>query len=246
MTTKRADAALHERGLFESRAKAREAIEAGLVTVDGRVVVKPSMPIAEGADIVAQAPYPWVSRGGVKLAHGLDVFKVDPSGLYCLDVGASTGGFTDVLLARGARHVAAVDVGHGQLHERLRRDSRVTSMEGQDARTLTAAQLAEAPPLVVIDASFISLAALLPNVLSLAASNATLVALIKPQFEAGRHGTRKGIVRNEAVHAEVCARTQTDLDAQGWRVSGLTASPIAGGDGNREFLICARRTDISR
>jgi 23S rRNA (cytidine1920-2'-O)/16S rRNA (cytidine1409-2'-O)-methyltransferase len=241
MTTKRADAALHERGFFESRAKAREAIEAGLVTVDGRVVAKPSTPIAEGAEIVAQAPYPWVSRGGVKLSHALDVFRVDPSGLYCLDVGASTGGFTDVLLARGARHVAAVDVGHGQLHERLRRDERVTSMEGQDARTLIAAQLAEPPALVVIDASFISLAALLPNVLSLAARDGALVALIKPQFEAGRHGTKKGVVRDEAIHAEVCARTRDDIEAHGWRVKGETSSPISGGDGNREFLIYARR-----
>jgi 23S rRNA (cytidine1920-2'-O)/16S rRNA (cytidine1409-2'-O)-methyltransferase len=241
MTTKRADAALHERGFFESRAKAREAIEAGLVTVDGRVVAKPSTPIAEGAQIVAQAPYPWVSRGGVKLSHALDVFRVDPSGLYCLDVGASTGGFTDVLLARGARHVAAVDVGHSQLHERLRGDARVTSMEGQDARSLTAAQLAESPTLIVIDASFISLAALLPNVLSLAAADATLVALIKPQFEAGRNGTKKGVVRDEAIHAEVCAKTRADIEAQGWRVTGETASPISGGDGNREFLISARR-----
>jgi 23S rRNA (cytidine1920-2'-O)/16S rRNA (cytidine1409-2'-O)-methyltransferase len=246
MATKRADAALHERGFFESRAKAREAIEAGLVTVDGRVVAKPSTPIAEDAEIVAQAPYPWVSRGGVKLSHALDVFKVDPSGLYCLDVGASTGGFTDVLLARGARHVAAVDVGHDQLHDRLRRDARVTSMEGQDARTLTVAQLAEPPALIVIDASFISLSALLPNVLPLATQEATLVALIKPQFEAGRRGTKKGVVRDEAIHAEVCARAQADIEAQGWRVAGVTASPITGGDGNREFLICARRTGGSR
>jgi len=241
MGAKRADAALHERGFFESRAKAREAIEAGLVTVDGRVVVKPSTPIAEGAAIVAQAPYPWVSRGGVKLAHALEMFGVDPAGLYCLDVGASTGGFTDVLLARGARHVAAVDVGHGQLHERLRGDARVTSMEGQDARTLTAAQLAEPPALVVIDASFISLAALLPNALSLAAPQATLVALIKPQFEAGRQATKKGVVRDQAIHAEVCARARRDIEALGWRVAGETASPIEGGDGNREFLIVARR-----
>lgn len=246
MTTKRADAALHERGFFESRAKAREAIEAGLVTVDGRVVVKPSTPIAEGAEIVARAPYPWVSRGGVKLSHALDMFKIDPTELYCLDVGASTGGFTDVLLTRGARHVAAIDVGHGQLHETLRRDTRVTSMEGQDARTLMATQLAEPPALIVIDASFISLAALLPNVLRLAAKDATLVALIKPQFEAGRHGTKKGVVRDEAVHAEVCTRTQADIEAQGWRVAGVTPSPIAGGEGNREFLIWAMRTDVLR
>jgi 23S rRNA (cytidine1920-2'-O)/16S rRNA (cytidine1409-2'-O)-methyltransferase len=241
MLTKRADAALHEWGFFESRAKAREAIEAGLVTVDGRVVTKPSTPIAEGAEIVASAPYPWVSRGGVKLAHALDAFNADPNGRFCLDVGASTGGFTDVLLARGARHVVAVDVGHGQLHEKLRGDARVASMEGQDARTLTAAQLAEAPTLIVMDASFISLGALLPNVLSLAAPNADLVALIKPQFEAGRAAVKKGVVRDEKIHVEVCDKARRDIEALGWRVLGVIASPIEGGDGNREFLIHAAR-----
>jgi 23S rRNA (cytidine1920-2'-O)/16S rRNA (cytidine1409-2'-O)-methyltransferase len=239
MGAQRADAALHARGFFESRAKAREAIEAGLVTVDGRVVTKPSAPIAEDARIVARAPYPWVSRGGVKLAHALDAFHVDPAGLYCLDVGASTGGFTDVLLARGARHVAAVDVGHDQLHARLRGDARVTSMEGQDARTLTLAQLAERPALVAIDASFISLAALLPNALSLAAPGAQLVALVKPQFEAGRAATKKGVVRDEKIHAQVCDRATQDIAALGWRVSGVVPSPIDGGDGNREFLVHA-------
>lgn len=241
MSAKRADAALHEWGYFESRAKAREAIEAGLVTVDGRVVTKPSTPITEGAAIVARAAYPWVSRGGVKLAHALDVFHVDPTARFCLDIGASTGGFTDVLLARGARHVVAVDVGHDQLHARLRGEPRVTSMEGQDARTLRKDQLAEAATLVVIDASFISLGALLPNVLTLAAPEAELVALIKPQFEAGRFGTKKGVVRDEKIHAEVCDRARADIAAQGWRVLGLTASPIEGGDGNREFLIHAAR-----
>lgn len=237
MAGKRADVALVERGFFESRAKAREAIEAGLVTADGRLVTKPSAPLADGAQIVASAPYPWVSRGGVKLAHALDVFGVDPSGLFCLDVGSSTGGFTDVLLARGARHVIAVDVGHDQLHEKLRRDPRVTSREGQDARSLTRAQLPEAPALIVMDASFISLGALLPNVLSLAAPEARLVALIKPQFEVGRALNRKGVVRDDKAHAEVCARARRDIEALGWRVCGLTPSPIEGGDGNREFLI---------
>ncbi len=241
MQTKRADAALHEWGFFESRAKAREAIEAGLVTVDGRIVTKPSTAIAEGAEIVASAPYPWVSRGGVKLAHALDSFTVDPKGRFCLDVGASTGGFTDVLLARGARHVVAIDVGHGQLHEKLRGDARVSSMEGQDARTLTSAQLAEAPTLIVMDASFISLGALLPNVLSLAAPSAELVALIKPQFEAGRAAVKKGVVRDERIHAEVCDRAGRDIEALGWRVLGVIPSPIEGGDGNSEFLIHAAR-----
>lgn len=241
MGARRADAALHARGYFESRAKAREAIEAGLVSVDGRLVTKPATPIPDDAEIVARAPYPWVSRGGVKLAHALDAFGVDSQGRYCLDVGASTGGFTDVLLARGARHVVAVDVGHGQLHERLRGDRRVTAMEGQDARKLLPAQLGEPPTLVVIDASFISLSALLPNVLSLAASAAELVALIKPQFEAGRAAVKKGIVRDQAIHAEVCEKTRREIAAFGWRVEGVVASPIAGGDGNREFLIHAHK-----
>lgn len=242
MAGSRADAALHARGLFESRAKAREAIEAGLVSVDGRIVKNPSEPIAADAHIVARAAYPWASRGGVKLAHGLEQFGVDPTGRYCLDVGASTGGFTDVLLTRGARHVVAVDVGHGQLHERLRGDPRVTSLEGQDARTLTAEHLTEAPSLIVIDASFISLAALLPHVLSLAAPRADLVALIKPQFEAGRAAVKKGVVRDQKIHAEVCARIEGEIEALGWRVSGVIPSPIEGGDGNREFLIHAARS----
>ncbi|MCX7900028.1 MAG: TlyA family RNA methyltransferase [Methylocystis sp.] len=237
---KRADVILHEKGFLESRAKAREAIEAGLVTVDGRVVKKPSELIGDDARIEARAPYPWVSRGGVKLAHALDHFGVDPAGLYCLDIGASTGGFTDVLLARGARHVVAVDVGHGQLHAKLRRHPRVTSREGLDARALAAANLAEPPALVVIDASFISLSALLPHLLALAARQATLVALIKPQFEAGREGTKKGVVRDETTHAKICARIASEIEELGWRVAGVVASPILGGDGNREFLVCAR------
>jgi 23S rRNA (cytidine1920-2'-O)/16S rRNA (cytidine1409-2'-O)-methyltransferase len=241
MAARRADAALHERGFFESRAKAREAILAGLVSVDGRVVRKPSEPIAEGAPIVASAPHPFVSRGGVKLAHALEHFDVAVEGRFCLDIGASTGGFTDALLARGARRVVAVDVGHDQLHEKLRRDPRVASHEGQDARALHAAQLAEAPSLIVIDASFISLAALLPNVLSLAAPRADLVALIKPQFEAGRAAAKKGVVRDERIHAQVCDRVRAGIEALNWRVGGVIPSPILGGDGNREFLIHAAR-----
>ncbi len=237
----RADAALAARGLFESRAKAREAIEAGLVRVDGRLVKKPSEPIAADAEITAAAPYPWVSRGGVKLAHALDLFRVDPNGRFCLDVGASTGGFTDVLLTRGARHVVAVDVGHGQLHEKLARDARVTSREGLDARALTAADLAEAPSLVVCDASFISLTLILPHVLALAASAAELVTLVKPQFEAGRAAVKKGVVKDEKIHAEVCQKISGAIEKLGWRVEGLAPSPIEGGDGNREFLLYARR-----
>jgi 23S rRNA (cytidine1920-2'-O)/16S rRNA (cytidine1409-2'-O)-methyltransferase len=237
----RVDIALTERGLFESRAKAREAILAGLVTVDGRTIAKPSQPVAPDANIVAQAPYPWVSRGGVKLAHALDAFAVDPKNRLCLDIGASTGGFTDVLLARGASHVTAVDVGHGQLHKKLLADPRVLSIEGQDARSLEPSQLGEAPSLVVVDASFISLTLILPRALSLAAAEAELLALVKPQFEVGRAALKKGVVRSEEAHRQVCARIAAEIEELGWSVAGIVASPIEGGDGNREFLICARR-----
>ncbi len=249
----RADTLLAERGLFESRAKAREAIEAGLVRADGRLVKKPSEDIAPEAELSAAAPYPWVSRGGVKLAHALETFGVDPSGRYCLDVGASTGGFTDVLLTRGARHVVAVDVGHGQLHQRIRSDARVTALERLDARALEPTHLAEPPSLIVCDASFISLALILPNVLALAArlpiapletsaAAATLIALIKPQFEAGRAAVKKGVVRDVLVHKEVCARVAQEVEGLGWRLKGLCPSPIEGGDGNREFLLCGQKS----
>jgi 23S rRNA (cytidine1920-2'-O)/16S rRNA (cytidine1409-2'-O)-methyltransferase len=241
MIVPRADHLLAELGLFESRSKAREAIEAGLVSADGRIVVKPSEQIAESARITARAPYPWVSRGGVKLAHALDSFGVDPTGLYCLDIGASTGGFTDVLLSRGARHVVAVDVGHGQLHPRIACDARVTALERLDARALRLEHLAEPPTLVACDASFISLALILPNVLSLAAKEATLITLVKPQFEAGRTAVKKGVVRDAKVHDEICQRITKEVTGLGWRVIGVTPSPIQGGDGNREFLLCASR-----
>jgi 23S rRNA (cytidine1920-2'-O)/16S rRNA (cytidine1409-2'-O)-methyltransferase len=238
----RADALLAERGLFESRAKAREAIEAGLVFANGRLVKKPSEDVAADAALNAKAPYPWVSRGGVKLAHALDFFCIDPTGRHCLDVGASTGGFTDVLLSRGARRVVAVDVGHGQLHPRIARDPRVISLERLDARALGIEHLDERPSLIVCDASFISLALILPHVLGLGAAEAELVALIKPQFEAGRAGTKRGILRDAAQRAEICARVSTEVTALDWRVAGVTPSPIEGGDGNLEFLICGRRS----
>ena len=235
--TPRADSVLAERGFFESRAKAREAIEAGLVSADGRKVKKPSAEISLQAEIVAAAPYPWVSRGGVKLAHALELFDVDPSGRYCLDVGASTGGFTDVLLTKGARHVVALDVGHGQLHPRIAGDARVTSYEGLDARALGLQHLQESPNLVVCDASFISLTLVLAPVLAQAAAQGNFVGLIKPQFEAGPAAVRKGIVRDPAIHAQVCAKVCEEMERLGWRVAGLAPSPIEGGDGNREFLV---------
>ena len=238
----RADVALVERGLFASRAKAREAIEAGLVRVGGRIVAKPSEPVAPDDALEAEAPYPWVSRGGVKLAAALEAFALDPAGLDCLDIGASTGGFADVLLSRGARSVTCVDVGHSQLHPRIAADVRVKSLEKMDARRLGAADLRAPPALIVIDVSFISLALVLPHVLTLAAPGAKLIALIKPQFEAGPDHARKGVVRDAKVRADVCARIEGLVQRLGWRKIGLVASPIAGGDGNIEFLIGAERT----
>jgi 23S rRNA (cytidine1920-2'-O)/16S rRNA (cytidine1409-2'-O)-methyltransferase len=236
----RIDRLLVERGLFESRAKAQAAIDAGLVLADGKPVGKASDPIAQNAELSAEPAHPFVSRGGTKLAAALDHFGIDPAGLVCLDVGASTGGFTDVLLARGARRVYAVDVGQGQLHSRLKGRSDVISIEGTDIRALAADTLAEAPALVVIDVSFISLQLVLPPALAPARSPARLVALIKPQFEAGRTHVRKGIVRDPQAHAEVCERVTQTIAALGWSVLGVLPSPILGGDGNREFLIGAK------
>ncbi len=237
---KRADLVLVELGLFPTRARAQAAIAAGLVSVDGAVVAKSSENIDPSARIEASAPHPWVSRGGVKLAAALEEFALDPNGLACLDVGASTGGFTDVLLARGARRVVAVDVGHGQLDPRLRADPRVVALENADARQLTPAMLGEPPQAIVCDVSFISLRLVLPPVLALAAKPAWLVALIKPQFEAGRGNLVKGAVKDPAIHARVCDEIRDCVENLGWTSVGLIASPIAGGDGAREFLYAAR------
>ena len=237
----RIDVALVERGYFPSRAKAREAIEAGLVRIDGRVAAKPSEPVAAEAEIEASAPYEWVSRGGVKLAAALDAFAIDVNDRDCLDIGASTGGFADVLISRGARSVTCVDVGHSQLHPRIAADPRVKSLEKTDARKLSSGDLAAPPSLVVIDVSFISLALVLPAVLALAEPGATLIALIKPQFEAGPDHVKKGIVRDEKIHATVCDRIEMLASDLGWPKRGLIASPIEGGDGNREFLFCAEK-----
>jgi 23S rRNA (cytidine1920-2'-O)/16S rRNA (cytidine1409-2'-O)-methyltransferase len=237
----RADLALVERKLFESRAKAQEAIAAGLVRADGRILRKASEPISASAQVEASAPYPWVSRGGVKLDAALDAFGFNPAGLVCLDVGASTGGFTHVLLSRGARDVVAIDVGRGQLHPDLVNDPRVKLREATDARSLTKDSLPNPPQLVTFDVSFISLILVLPPVLSLASASAKLVALIKPQFEAGPSHVVKGIVKDPAVHEKVCAGIKTLIQSLGWRVEGLIASPIEGGDGNREFLVGATR-----
>jgi 23S rRNA (cytidine1920-2'-O)/16S rRNA (cytidine1409-2'-O)-methyltransferase len=232
---------LVERGLFESRAKAQEAIAAGLVAAGGTPVRKASDLIDVNAEVTAQAPHPYVSRGGVKLAAALDAFAIDPAGRTCADIGASTGGFTDVLLERGARKVYAIDVGQGQLHPRLADDPRVVSLERTDVRRVDQTLVAEPISLAGIDVSFISLKLVLPAVIGLLRPGADLVAPIKPQFEAGREHVGKGIVRDEAVQRAVCDEIDAVLRAQGFRVLGLIASPILGGDGNREFLIGARR-----
>ena len=191
---------------------------------------------------VRGADHPWVSRGGIKLDHALTHFEIDPGGLTALDIGASTGGFTDVLCQRGARRVYAVDVGYGQLDARLRDDGRVAVLERTNARHLSREQVPEPIDLVVCDASFIGLRTILPAPLALATAGARLIALIKPQFEAGRERVGKGgIVRDPAVHADVCETIRAWLTTEGWPVIGLTESPITGRDGNIEFLIAARR-----
>ncbi len=237
----RADQLLVDRGLCESRARAQAAIAAGLVIADGHPVRKASQMLAPTAVLTAQAPHPYVSRGALKLAEALDVFGFDPMDRVCLDVGASTGGFTDLLLKRGARRVIAVDVGRDQLHVSLRGDPRVTSLEGCDIRSLTAAELPEPPTLAAIDVSFISLRLVLPAVAALLAPDAAIAALIKPQFEAGRAALKKGIVRDEAVHQRVCAEIATVMAELGFTIEEPVPSPIEGGDGNREFLIGGRR-----
>jgi 23S rRNA (cytidine1920-2'-O)/16S rRNA (cytidine1409-2'-O)-methyltransferase len=235
----RADRLLVERGLFDSRAKAQAAIEAGLVTADGALVRKASEEIAVDAVLKAMPAHPYVSRGGVKLAAALDHFKFSPRGRVCLDVGASTGGFTQVLLERGARRVYAVDVGRGQLHESLRVRPEVVLLEQTDIRDLSPADLPEPPNLLTVDVSFISLKLVLPAAFALLKSPAQLVALIKPQFEAGRTQIKKGIVRDAAVHAAVCDDISSFVASRGWRILGIIPSPIAGGDGNAEFLLGA-------
>jgi 23S rRNA (cytidine1920-2'-O)/16S rRNA (cytidine1409-2'-O)-methyltransferase len=241
---RRADQVLVEQGLAESRAKAQALILAGLVSIAGRRVDKPGTPLAEDAELtLAGRDHPWVSRGGVKLAFALDHFAIDPAGVIALDIGASTGGFTDVLLANGAARVHAVDVGRGQLAWKLRQDPRVVVHEAVNARYLSRAEIAEPIEFVTCDASFIGLVTLLPAALALTAENAALVALIKPQFEAGPGDVGKGgVVRDPAIHRAVCERVAAWIGAQsGWHVVGIADSPITGPAGNREFLIYARR-----
>jgi 23S rRNA (cytidine1920-2'-O)/16S rRNA (cytidine1409-2'-O)-methyltransferase len=242
MTSKqRADQLLVARGLFESRARAQAAIAAGRVTADGVRLHKASAEISAAAVIAAAPEHPYVSRGGVKLAAALDGFALDVKDRVCLDVGASTGGFTEVLLERGARCVYAIDVGRDQLHARLRGHDKIISIEETDIRALDPARLSESPDFASVDVSFISLKLVLPAVEKLLQERATLVVLIKPQFEASRRDIKKGIVRDPAVHAAICADIEAFLTARGWRVGGVIPSPILGGDGNREFFVEALR-----
>jgi 23S rRNA (cytidine1920-2'-O)/16S rRNA (cytidine1409-2'-O)-methyltransferase len=238
---KRADIVLVERGLFESRARAQAAIAAGLVTADGALVRKASETIAADAALSATPAHPYVSRGALKLVAALDHFGLDPNDHVSLDIGASTGGFTEVLLGRGARRVYAVDVGRAQLHARLRQNPAIVSLEETDIRTLDPARFAELPDFVVIDVSFISLKAVLPAVDRLARRPAHLIALIKPQFEAGRSNVKKGIVRDPVVHGAVCDEIAAFAGSLGWEIEGIIPSPIEGGEGNKEFLMAARR-----
>ena len=242
MARKRADVLLVERGLFESRAKARAAIEAGGVSVDGRVLAKAAEVIDETAEVVAVAAHPWVGRGALKLAHALALWPVATADRIVLDVGASTGGFTEVCLAGGAARVFAVDVGRGQLHPKLAADPRVVSLEATDARRLTPELIPEPPQLVVTDVSFINLEKALPAALALAVAGADLVALVKPQFEVGRERIGKGgVVKDEAARQAALDGVAAFLEASGWAVQATADSPVEGGDGNREFLLWARK-----
>jgi 23S rRNA (cytidine1920-2'-O)/16S rRNA (cytidine1409-2'-O)-methyltransferase len=238
----RLDKVLLERGLVPTRSRARDLIVRGAVSVDGEVLSKPGALIADEAAIALAEPAHYVSRGAIKLAAALDAFGIDPKGLVALDVGASTGGFTEVLLARGARHVFAVDVGHGQLDARLREDVRVTSLEGVDARQLTREMIDQPVGAIVADVSFISLEKVLPAALGFAQPGAWLVALVKPQFEAGPEAIGKGgIVRDVSVRAAQGDKLAAWIGTRpGWHVVGLIDSPIEGGSGNQEFLIAAR------
>jgi len=238
----RLDQLLVDRGLVESRAKGQGLIMAGKVYSETRRLDKAGLQVGEDIPIdIKGQDHPWVSRGGLKLIRGLEQFTIDPTGVTCLDVGASTGGFSDVLLAKGAAKVYAVDVGHGQLAWKLRQDDRVVVIERFNARNLTNEQIPDPIGLIVCDASFIGLQTVLPASLALAAPGAHLVALIKPQFEVGKGRVGKGgVVRDPVLHAEVIDKIKTWLDGlSGWRVIGVTESPIKGPEGNIEFLIGA-------
>lgn len=239
----RLDQLLVTRGLYPTRARARDAILRGEILVDGVVETKPGALLGDEAGLRSRDPaLRYVSRAALKLIAALDAFSLSPAGLSCLDIGASTGGFTQVLIERGARSVTAIDVGHRQLHPSLNLDPRVHAVEGLNARDLTILELHEAPEVLTADVSFISLTLALPPALALAKAGAWGVFLVKPQFEVGRDGVGKGgIVRDEALALESVAAIERFLAGAGWALLGRMASPIEGGDGNREFLVAARK-----
>ena len=243
MAKQRIDQLLVSRGLAESRARAQALIMAGLVFVETRKADKSGQQVAEDAEITVKGrDHPWVSRGGIKLSAAIEHFGLDPAGAVAMDIGSSTGGFTDVLLQNGAAHVFAVDSGTNQLAWKLRQDPRVTVLEQTSARVLTPEQIDRPCDWVVCDASFIGLAKVLERPLELAAPDCRLVALIKPQFEVGREEVGKGgVVRDPALHARVCDEVRGWLESSGWTVDGIVESPITGPEGNVEFLISARR-----
>ena len=238
---KRVDVLLVERGLFESRARARAAIDAGLVVANDKQILKASEVVPANAVLQAEPAHPWVSRGGVKLAGALEQYPIEIEDHICLDVGASTGGFTEVLLANGAALVFAIDVGHGQLHHSLQGNPKIVSMEETDIRKYEGKRLPARPDVVVIDVSFISLKAVLPVALSLAAAPMSLLALIKPQYEAERRHSKHGIIRNAMVHQEICDDITAFAASLGCTDIQVFPSSIKGGDGNIEFFLGARR-----
>lgn len=244
MTHHRLDELLVQRGLYSSRSRARDAIARGTVSVDGAIAAKPAQNTSLESRIeIHDEARSYVSRSALKLKSGINVFDISPKGLNCLDIGASTGGFTQVLLAQGAAHVTAIDVGHGQFDKSLESNSNVTSIEGLNARDLTAGHLNHKIDFIVCDVSFISLKLALPKALALVESGARLLALIKPQFEAGRDAIgRGGIVSDPQEHDRVCKEISEFLNAQNWQVIGIIPSSIEGGDGNKEFLIAAVKT----
>jgi 23S rRNA (cytidine1920-2'-O)/16S rRNA (cytidine1409-2'-O)-methyltransferase len=239
---RRLDEEIAARGLLPSRARSRDAVLRGTVSVNGVLARKPSQSVgADDSIIVVDGAQHYVSRAALKLLHALDHFSIPIQGRICLDIGASTGGFTQVLLEKGAKHVTAIDVGHGQLAPLLADDTRVTLIEGLNARDIRRAQYPPDCNLITCDVSFISLKLALPSVFALASPGTDLIALIKPQFEVGKENVGKGgVVADTDLHKLICEDIQQFLEASGWTVKGIESSPLEGGDGNREFLIAAR------
>ncbi len=244
MSAQRLDEALVARGLAQSRARGRDAVLRGIVCVNGAAARKPSQHVSHDDVLtLADDSARYVSRAALKLFHSLQLFVIDPNGKSCVDLGASTGGFTQVLLEAGAAHVTAIDVGHGQMAALIANDLRVTLREGLNARDITRDDIPDDVALIVSDVSFISVKLALPPILAIVNAGTQLIVLIKPQFEVGREGLGKGgVVRDVALIEKTCADISAFITAQGWRVEGIAPSPIEGGDGNREFLLAAVKT----